>query len=52
LVKWFEKLFHKHDYVKVGFRQEEDGDVRYSVRKYQCHTCEKIKWVDGRFDNN
>lgn len=51
----FEKLIklitHKHNYVKVSFRVEEDGDIRFSMRKYKCLDCGKEKWVDGRFDH-
>lgn len=44
---------HKHKYtIKVAFKEVENADYRYSMRKYKCEFCEKTKWVDGRFDNN
>lgn len=46
----YKKIAHKHQYVKIGFKQAEDQFSRYSIRKYQCQTCQKIKWVDGRMD--
>ncbi|MFE8701141.1 hypothetical protein ACFYKX_11100 [Cytobacillus sp. FJAT-54145] len=44
-------LKHKHEYTKVGFREVDNGYVRYSIRTYQCKTCGKEIEVDGRFDN-
>lgn len=48
-IRW---LLHKHQYEKVGFKQVENQFERFSLRKYQCQTCGKSKWVDGRFDRN
>ena len=44
-------LTHKHDYVQVGFKQAEDAHERYSIRKYECQSCKKVKWIDGRLDD-
>lgn len=43
-------LFCYHDYKKIGFRQEEQNNIRFSVRLYKCQKCGKEKWVDGRKD--
>lgn len=44
------KLFCKHDWVKIGFREVENTETRYSMRHYECEKCGKRKWVDGRMD--
>lgn len=46
-----EAIKHEHEYVKIGFKQAEDRFERYSIRKYKCKNCGKVKEVDGRFDN-
>lgn len=47
---FFKKLFHEHDYIKIGYRLEEDRYERYSIRNYRCSECGKEIWVDGRMD--
>lgn len=49
-MKWLKRMFCKHDYEKIAFRQEIKGGERYSVRRYICTKCGKEIWVDGRFD--
>ena len=50
-MKWIKKLFCWHFYTKIGFRVEDNGYVRYSVRQYRCKKCGKIIWVDARYKN-
>lgn len=50
LKKLWKAITHRHEYRKIGWRKESNGYIRYSVRKYECQTCGKIKWVDGRND--
>lgn len=50
MLKFFKQLFCKHNYKKVGFRQEVERGIRYSVRNYKCNKCGKSIWVDGRDD--
>jgi hypothetical protein len=52
LIRWLKSLSHKHTYVKIGFQAVEDRHERYSMRQYQCQSCSKTKWVDGRTDTN
>ena len=40
----------KHEYYKVGFREVENEDTRYSERLYKCDKCGHEEWVDGRYD--
>lgn len=49
-MKLFKQLFCKHDWNKIGFREEEENNIRYSMRHYKCGKCGKEKWVDGRND--
>jgi hypothetical protein len=52
MIKKIIKLItHKHEYVKIGFRQVSNNYIRYSIRKYKCKDCGKEIEVDGRFDN-
>ena len=44
------KLFCKHNYIKIGFREDETHSIRYSIRHYKCSKCKKEIWVDGRYD--
>ena len=44
------QIFCKHDYKKIGYIQEIENNVRYSVRHYMCNKCGKTIWVDGRYD--
>ena len=46
----FKKLFCKHDYKKIDFKQEERNNIRFSMRLYKCEKCGKEIWVDGRND--
>lgn len=48
--KIIEKIKHEHEYRKVDWAEREDRDMRYSIRKYECQTCGKTTWVDGRYD--
>lgn len=48
--KIVQRLKHKHNFVKIGYRQTEDRFERYSIRHYHCQACGKEKWVDGRYD--
>lgn len=50
--KFFRQVFCKHDYEKIGFRQEIDElhNIRYALRNYRCNKCGKSIWVDGRYD--
>lgn len=50
---FFKRLFCKHAYVQIRFREEIDHfrNTRYSVRNYRCPKCGKEIWVDGRHDN-
>lgn len=48
---FWKKLFHRHDWRKIGFREESNDYLRWSVRHYECQACGKRKCVDGRFDH-
>ena len=48
--KWLISLFCRHKFVKVGWFESTDGNVRFSMRKYRCKRCGKERWVDGRND--
>lgn len=50
-MKWISKLFCRHQYQQIGFREAYSDGIRYSVRKYKCEKCGKECWVDGRYDN-
>lgn len=50
IVNFVYKYTHRHDYVKIGYHQECDDGIRYSVRHYKCSICGKEIQVDGRFD--
>ena len=43
-------LCDNHDYWKIGFREAEENNVRFSMRHYRCDKCGKEIWVDGRVD--
>ena len=49
---FFKKLFCKHNYQKIAWREEYDEyrNVRYAERLYQCNKCGTQIWVDGRCD--
>lgn len=49
--KLWARLLHNHKYVQTGFKQAEDANVRYSIRKYECEECGNVKWVDGRIED-
>ena len=51
-MKILKKWFCKHDYEKVGFREEEQSNIRFSMRLYKCRRCGKEIWVDGRKSSN
>lgn len=44
------RLFCRHDYRKVGFYEQQENGIRYSVRIYRCKKCGKEIHVDGRKD--
>ena len=44
------KWLCKHDYEQVGFYEEMECGIRYSVRIYQCKKCGNEIHVDGRRD--
>lgn len=44
------RIFCKHNFVKVGFKQEIENNIRYALRNYNCTKCGKSIWVDGRYD--
>lgn len=46
----FSRLFHKHRYMKIAFREKSTANYRYSERLYRCTVCGKERWVDGRYD--
>lgn len=48
MLLWLKRLFCKHNYKYVGYRQQENYHVRYSERFYRCTKCGKYKIVDGR----
>lgn len=49
---FFKKIFCKHDYEKISWREEYDktSNIRYSTRMYRCAKCGKQIQVDGRRD--
>ena len=47
----FKQIFCKHDYKKIGFAQEIVNNIRFSTRFYKCNKCNKMIWVDGRYDH-
>jgi hypothetical protein len=49
-MKKLKKFLCNHDYRKIGFHEEEENGVRYSVRTYKCKKCGKEINVDGRKD--
>lgn len=49
-MKWFQKLFCKHDYAKTGFYEQQEYGIRYPIRIYKCQKCGKVIHVDGRKD--
>lgn len=50
IIRLLSKLFCRHTYRKVGWKEEEENNVRYSLRLYRCIECGKYIWVDGRRD--
>lgn len=52
MLKLLKRIFHKHDWVKVDFRQEYDGyrNMRYAIKIYKCSECGKVKETDGRHE--
>ena len=52
IIIFFRRLFCKHNYEKIAWREEEDKlrNEMYAERLYKCNKCGKEKWVDGRFD--
>lgn len=44
------RLFCRHAYQKIDFRQVTGQQYRWSERQYRCDTCGKTRWVDGRLD--
>lgn len=47
-LNFIKRLFCKHEYEKIGFREEYDGKIRYSIRNYRCKKCGKNTWIDAR----
>ena len=50
---FFRRLFCKHDYKKIAWREEYDKyrNERYAARLYRCSKCGKQIWIDGRYDH-
>lgn len=50
--EFFNQLFCKHSWEKIGFHQEIDEihNIRYAVRHYRCEHCGKEIEVDARDD--
>lgn len=44
------RLFCRHDFEQVGWREAVEDGVRYSERLYECRKCGKKAWIDGRKD--
>lgn len=44
------RLFCRHDFEQIAWRESIDGGVRYSERLYKCTKCGKEAWIDGRND--
>lgn len=40
----------KHSWTKIGFYEEIDHGIRYSMRKYACTKCHRERYADGRND--
>lgn len=49
-MKILKKIFCRHNYEKICFREEERNNLRFSMRLYKCKKCGKEIWVDGRKD--
>lgn len=49
-VKKLKEIFCRHNYVKVGFKEEELNNIMFSMRLYKCRKCGKEVWIDGRKD--
>lgn len=47
--KIFKRLFCKHSYIKIGFKQEEENGIRFSIRHYKCEKCGKEIYQDARY---
>ena len=41
--------FCRHEYKKIGFYEEMEYGIRYSVRVYKCTKCGKEIHIDGRY---
>ena len=50
ILKCLKKIFCKHTYEKVGFYEEIEYGIRYSIRIYRCSKCGKVIHRDGRID--
>ncbi len=50
MILFLKRLFCKHKYKKIEFKEEYDNGMRYSMRLYRCEKCGKEIWVDGRND--
>lgn len=49
-MKKLKEIFCRHNYVKVGFKEEELNNIMFSMRLYKCRKCGKEVWIDGRKD--
>lgn len=47
---FLKRIFHKHQYEKIGWYEEEENNEMYSIRIYKCTECGKTIEVDGRYD--
>lgn len=47
-MKLLRKWFCRHQYRKVGFREERDNEKRFYrfANKYRCAKCGKVIWTD------
>lgn len=50
--RFFQRLFCRHDWVKVAVFQEDDParNERYGIRRYECLKCGRVSHQDSRRD--
>lgn len=44
------RLFCRHRFEQVGWREAIENGDRFSERLYECPKCGKKAWIDGRHD--
>lgn len=49
-MKKLRQWFCKHDYEKIGWYEQQEYGIRFSIRIYKCQKCGKVINVDGRKD--